>query len=611
VGAFCDDTAGDMAGAAYIFNYSAGSWSKQAKLIGSDTEFWDWFGYSVDIDGNYAVIGVVYDIVKGSEEDGSAYIFYRSGTTWTQQKKLTVQGPYDRIRFGHAVSIDGDYVAVLEEFFSTAYVYNRSGTSWNLQGTLTLQDPVWENTSLASDVFIDNEFVLMVRDVGEFPVQSGGYMFKRSGTSWSRYSKLAPVGGAVLGRCAISAATQTAFLTPNYGGYVYEFDISRGSSDIQVSATVDTATEGGSAGEFTISRHGDTASAVTVYYSISGTATPSSDYTALSGAVNMPAGSSSAKIAVTPIDDTVREVSETVVLSLNASSGYVLGYPSIATVTIKDNEPRPVITIAATTPNVPEAGPSQGVFTFSRTAVDIQLPLTVFYTVAGAAGNGVDYSPLTGTVTFSANNASVTVLVNPIADNRMETDETVLVTIDPNELYYTVGANSSATVTILDDDMPASYDVITHDGFEDGWGNFAYSGWAYMRCEDGYSYPSSGSCAAYLEFDSPAGDESMIYYSQPKNVSSYTHLRIQFDCIGIDLLSGDTWLVQYYDGSTWRIIDELRYGVNFDNYIYYFKQYDLYKGQYNFPTNAKIRFMCNGADGWRYVYLDEILVLGE
>ena len=87
-------------------------------------------------------------------------------------------------------------------------------------------------------------------------------------------------------------------------------------------------------GTFTVSRTGSTAAALTVNYTVGGTATNGTDYTTIPTSVVIPAGSASATITVTPIDDAVSEGDETVVVTLSSSASYNVGSPSAATVTI-------------------------------------------------------------------------------------------------------------------------------------------------------------------------------------------------------------------------------------------------------------------------------------
>jgi hypothetical protein len=108
---------------------------------------------------------------------------------------------------------------------------------------------------------------------------------------------------------------------------------------VSINATDASASETGpDTGTFTVTRSGSTSSALTVYYTVGGTATPDSDYAALSGSVTIPSGSSSAPIAVTPIDDTLAESSETVIVTISANADYAVGSPSSATVDIADND---------------------------------------------------------------------------------------------------------------------------------------------------------------------------------------------------------------------------------------------------------------------------------
>jgi glucose/arabinose dehydrogenase/chitodextrinase len=98
-------------------------------------------------------------------------------------------------------------------------------------------------------------------------------------------------------------------------------------------------------GTFTIARTGSTTSPLAVTFSVGGTAT-SGDYASIGTSVTIPAGASSVSVTVTPVDDSAAEGSETVILTLSASSAYTVGTPASATVTIADNEPAPTLVLA-------------------------------------------------------------------------------------------------------------------------------------------------------------------------------------------------------------------------------------------------------------------------
>jgi serine protease len=111
---------------------------------------------------------------------------------------------------------------------------------------------------------------------------------------------------------------------------------------VTVSATDAAAAEAGlDPGTFTVTRSGDTTSALTVNYAMSGTATEGADYTATSGSVIIGAGLSTATVTITPIDDALTEGSETVVLTLSAGAAYNVGAPASGTVDIADDETPP------------------------------------------------------------------------------------------------------------------------------------------------------------------------------------------------------------------------------------------------------------------------------
>ena len=91
-------------------------------------------------------------------------------------------------------------------------------------------------------------------------------------------------------------------------------------------------------GRATISRSGATTADLTVFYTIGGTATNQTDYQKLQGRATIRAGASSAKILIRPIDDTIPELGETVILTLSPNASYTIGSPNTGTVTINSNE---------------------------------------------------------------------------------------------------------------------------------------------------------------------------------------------------------------------------------------------------------------------------------
>lgn len=110
-----DDGGGPQAGAAYVFNLSAGVWSQGAKLLASDGAEDDFFGSSVDISGDRIIVGAMDDDVNGAADAGSAYVFVRTEGDWYFGQRVNGGGGASSF-FGVSVGIDGDRMMVGSPF---------------------------------------------------------------------------------------------------------------------------------------------------------------------------------------------------------------------------------------------------------------------------------------------------------------------------------------------------------------------------------------------------------------------------------------------------------------------------------------------------------------
>jgi hypothetical protein len=220
------------------------------------------------------------------------------------------------------------------------------------------------------------------------------------------------------------------------------------------------AAEPADTGDFLLTRVGDLSNPLTVYYSVSGTASNGADYTTLTGVTNFAAGSSNVTVRVTPIDDAALEITETVTLTLLADPNYLVASPSAATVTLADDDAQ-FITVTATDALGSETGPDNAEFTLTRTG-NTALALTVFYTVSGTASNGADCVLLSGSAEFPA---GITTHLLPVVvsdDGLSEPDETLTLTLSNNPAYF-IANPSNATVTIVNDNDPAQFSVAASD----------------------------------------------------------------------------------------------------------------------------------------------------
>jgi hypothetical protein len=208
---------------------------------------------------------------------------------------------------------------------------------------------------------------------------------------------------------------------------------------------------------------------VTVSLGISGTATATDDYTLSASEIVIPAGSTTAAITITAVDDADDEPDETVVIDVTGVAGGSEGGTQQVTATIlDDDEPAPVpdVTLSVDNAAIPEEA---GVATFTATLSEVTtVPVTVDVSISGSAAAS-DYT-VSGTQIVIAPGATTgSVTVTAVQDTEDENDETVIVDIDT-----VTGGNESgtqqATTTITDDDEPQGFAVTsvtpTDTGFQ-------------------------------------------------------------------------------------------------------------------------------------------------
>jgi regulation of enolase protein 1 (concanavalin A-like superfamily) len=226
---------------------------------------------------------------------------------------------------------------------------------------------------------------------------------------------------------------------------------------VTITASDATAVEGGSdTGAFTFSRSGVTTSALTVNFTVSGTAASSTDYTAFSPAtsITIPSGQSSAVLTVTTANNSTAELNETVIVTLGTGSGYTVGTPSAATVTIQDDDVN-TITLAASDPTATEAPGNGGQFTLTRSGPTTSA-LTVTLAYSGTASSGADYTALSTSQAFGIGVSTININVSALADALTEGAEIITASIATGGGNYIIGTPSLAGITIVDDDLPPS-----------------------------------------------------------------------------------------------------------------------------------------------------------
>jgi hypothetical protein len=231
VGGWKDDS---TKGAAWVFTRSGGVWSQQGpKLTGGGESGEAGFGTSVALsaDGNTALVGGPGD----NGRQGAAWVFTRTGSTWSQQgPKLTGAGATNAAWFGYTVALSGDGRTALiggfldENWKGSAWVFTRSGSTWSQQGPkLTgAQDEIGEGmfgTNVALSYDGNTALIGGWNDEGsafgnrDYSGKGAAWVFTRSGTTWSQQGpKLTGSGETGNGKfgtiVALSADGNTALI---------------------------------------------------------------------------------------------------------------------------------------------------------------------------------------------------------------------------------------------------------------------------------------------------------------------------------------------------------------------------------------------------------------
>jgi hypothetical protein len=185
-------------GNVYWFSRSGNVWTQRQIIKPANKLDNQRFGSSVDIDGSTAVIGAEGATTNNYAMAGQAFAFEINGTTWSQQALLTAPAPSASAFFGNAVAISGDTVLVgasgvdgpdatgfpwSNGGLGQAYVFTRSGTSWSRDATLN-PEGTSQTTNFGFCVALDGNNAII--GTGG---QSAAYLFTRFGTTWTRQRK--------------------------------------------------------------------------------------------------------------------------------------------------------------------------------------------------------------------------------------------------------------------------------------------------------------------------------------------------------------------------------------------------------------------------------------
>ena len=483
-------------GAALVYStYLGGAGSDSARAIALDADGGAYVGGTTDSTDFPTTPGAFDTTYGGGDYDAFATRLDAQGAALPYSTFLG--GTASDIAFGIAVDIAGeayvtgetssrDFPTTAEAFDTTsngsfdAFVTKIDRTGATLVYSTYLGGG---NLDIALGIAVDgagSAYVTGGSPSFDFPITRGAFDTLNDGSFDAFVTKLDPTGAALQystflggtgedsGRRIALDSSGNAYVT----GYTYATDFpttpasfdpaQNGARDsfvstinahdplVSITTTSRSATEADSSyGTFTIARTGTTAAHLTVQYLTSGTATPGRDYMELSGIVTIPAGASSTRLFVVPVNDTIVEATETVVVRLKANPEYVLGVPRQGTVSIISDE-KPRVTVRATDGVATELGTTTGTFTLARTG-STSAPLTVRYTISGTATEASDYVPIKRSATIAAGSSATSVVITAVDDALVEADETVVLTLNTSAAYV-IGAARSATATIVSDD---------------------------------------------------------------------------------------------------------------------------------------------------------------
>ncbi|MFT5758436.1 MAG: hypothetical protein ACI9LM_003178 [Alteromonadaceae bacterium] len=169
-----DDEKGKDVGAAYVFIRSNNTWIQQAKLMAADGEAEDTFGGKVVLSGDTAVVGVMRDDDNVTGKDsGSAYIFKRTGSHWNQQAKLTASDASTGDSFGYSIGLSDNTLVLGAPFdddkgknSGSVYVFTRTGHTWTQQAKITAEDGS-EGDVFGISIAISDDTILVGADLNE------------------------------------------------------------------------------------------------------------------------------------------------------------------------------------------------------------------------------------------------------------------------------------------------------------------------------------------------------------------------------------------------------------------------------------------------------------
>jgi len=243
VGALNENTGAASSGAAYVYTKQGGTWQLQARLTPPNPQTNAYFGIAVGVSGDTIVVAAseedgsststLESLNQDANQAGAAYVYVRSGSTWTLQAYLKASNASTEDKFGEQLAIDGDTIVVTTQWedgsrtstvdapnedaaeAGAAYVFVRNGSTWTQQAYLKAAN------ADASDYFgtavdVDGD-TLIVGAYGEagngsspddnsLTSSGAAYVFTRSDGVWTQQAYLKPLNQDQFDNFGVSAS---------------------------------------------------------------------------------------------------------------------------------------------------------------------------------------------------------------------------------------------------------------------------------------------------------------------------------------------------------------------------------------------------------------------
>ena len=243
IGSYLDDDLGTDSGSAYLFDWNGSQWSQSAKLLPIDGSGGERFGIAVSLSGTRALIGASGDNDYGSNS-GSAHVFDFDGSNWNPSARLIASSGASSDFFGFSVSLEGNRALVgahgndwLTVSAGAAFVFEFDGSTWNQTATLLaadggVGDHLGYSVNLAGNLALLGSYL----HDGNGQVAGAAYLFQLKDGNWSQINKILPLdtaAGDKLGQ-AVSLSPRHALLGVPFddihgtdSGSVYVYEVNR------------------------------------------------------------------------------------------------------------------------------------------------------------------------------------------------------------------------------------------------------------------------------------------------------------------------------------------------------------------------------------------------